>query len=123
MSILKSAQWEFLKDITKLILFIESKGYSATGGEYLRTPEQEAIYQKQGLSHTNHSRHLVKLAFDISIFDPNNNWLQDKHSLQFIGDYWESLDSSNIWGGNFPSHYPGSTFIDCPHFERKPPTN
>jgi len=40
-------------------------------------------------------------------------WIQDKLSLQELGDYWESLDSLNRWGGNW------KTLYDFPHFERR----
>lgn len=121
MGALKDAQWEFLRDVATLIHYIESKGWSATGGELLRTPEQQQIYFKSGRSKTMNSRHLVKLAIDLAIFDPQGNWIQDQKRLAPFGDFWEGLHPDNIWGGFFPHHYPGSTFVDIPHFERKPP--
>ena len=113
---LKDAQWKFLKDFGDLIAFIEHKGFSATGGELLRTIEQQRIYVNTGASKTMNSRHIQKLAIDLAIFSPEGVWLQDKKGLQMFGDYWEGLDKANSWGGNWKS------FLDTPHFERKPPT-
>jgi peptidoglycan L-alanyl-D-glutamate endopeptidase CwlK len=57
--------------------------------------------------------HLKKCAIDLNFFKSGNGELvQDKDSLQEIGNYWESLSKFNRWGGNFKS------FIDTPHFER-----
>jgi hypothetical protein len=122
---LSDAQWEFLKDLACLISFIETKGYKATGGELLRTEYQQAEYVRTGKSKTNNSRHLQKLAIDLAIFDQQGNLLTDnvenKGKLRLFGDFWEAMAPNiNIWGGYFPEHY-GSTFIDIPHFERKPP--
>ncbi len=112
---LREAQWEFLKDLKMLLNFIEMKGYSATGGELQRTLEQQQMYVNMGRSKTLNSRHIQKLAIDLAIFDQQGNWLQDKNRLQMFGDYWESLNDENSWGGNW------KTFLDTPHFERKPP--
>lgn len=119
---LSDAQWEFLKDLAALICYIETKGYKATGGELQRTEAQQAIYLREGKSKTKNSRHLQKLAIDLNIFDPQGNLITgDKDKMRMFGDFWEMLaPNENIWGGYFPEHY-GSTFVDTPHFERKPP--
>ena len=108
MSKLILEQWEFLKDVAKLIPFIESRGLTATGGELWRTPEQQAIYVKKGLSKTLTSKHLERLAIDLNIFK------DDKLITcpQEIGKYWISLSAKNAWGGNWVN------FRDYGHFER-----
>jgi hypothetical protein len=111
-------QWLFLKNLGELIVEIEQLGFTATGGELFRTPEQQKIYFDKGLSKTQNSLHLKKCAIDIFVFK-NGELIQDKKTLQPLGDYWEALDSRNRWGGNFPKWYPESTFIDIPHFEMK----
>jgi hypothetical protein len=35
-----------------------------------------------------------------------------------LGDYWESLDENNRWGGDFNGNDKKDGFIDAPHFER-----
>lgn len=104
-------QQEFSKDFNKLLTYLHQNGYDVRIGEVQRTQEQQALYVKQGKSKTNKSNHLIKCAVDIHIFK-NSQHLQTKTELQNIGDYWESLNADNRWGGNF------KTFIDTPHFER-----
>lgn len=106
-------QFEFLKDVAKLISFIESQGLKVTGGELYRTPEQQEIYVKTGRSRTMNSYHLRRLAIDLHIFSPETTLLGSKDEIQPVGAYWESLNPKNSWGGNWNS------FKDLPHFERR----
>jgi peptidoglycan L-alanyl-D-glutamate endopeptidase CwlK len=92
-------------------------GYQITAGEFLRPQVLEDIYVKEGKSHTSHSLHPEKLAGDLFFFK-DGLWIQEKHDLQHIGDYWEYMSPKNRWGGNFPTWYPKTTFIDVYHFER-----
>ena len=104
-------QWEFLQDVAKLIEKAKQLGITLTGGELYRTLEQQAIYLKSGKSKTSKSKHLERLAIDFNFF-VNGQLTYDKKTIQPLGDYWESLNTANRWGGNFTS------FIDTPHFER-----
>jgi hypothetical protein len=110
---LREAQWKFLKDVAILIAFIDREGCSASGGELQRTLEQQQMYVNTGKSQTLKSSHIQKLAIDLFIFSPSGQWVQDKKTLQRFGDFWESLDPKNEWGGNWTS------FLDTPHFGRK----
>lgn len=113
---LSDHQFDFIIDVAALIAFCKEHGVKVTGGELLRTKEQQNIYLEQGLSTTNKSRHLKKLAIDLNFFINDEyigNDKKAKEKLQFIGDYWESLNDLNSWGGNWKS------FLDCPHFERR----
>ena len=111
-SSLVTAQAQFLKDAAQLILHINSTpGWTCTGGELFRTPEQQKIYLAEGKSKTLASRHLVRQAIDLNIFH-NGELTYAKADLQQFGDYWESISSKNRWGGNWKS------FQDTPHFER-----
>lgn len=114
MASLINAQWEFLKNLSELIQFIESKGHIATGGELQRTIYQQKEYLRTGRTQTINSLHLSKMAIDLAIFK-DNIWLQDRESLQQFGNFWESLHPDNEWGGNWKS------FIDLPHFQRRLP--
>lgn len=105
-------QEAFAKDAEKLLRYLHQNGYDVRIGEAYRTQEQQELYLKQGKSKTMNSRHLKKCAIDLFIFK-NGSWLQSKKDLQEIGDFWESLDALNSWGGNWKS------FLDTPHFERK----
>jgi len=61
---------------------------------------------------TMNSNHRKRLAIDFNFFI-NGHLTYDKTKIQALGDYWESLDEHNSWGGNWKS------FLDVPHFERR----
>lgn len=104
-------QEKFMRDLNTLLTYIHDEGYDVRGGELLRTKEQQELYVREGKSKTHNSMHLKKCAIDLFIFS-DGQWIIDKDSLQNIGDFWESLDELNRWGGNWTS------FKDLPHFER-----
>ena len=108
---LSQEQAEFLLDACKLIEYATSLGFMVTGGELARTPEQQAIYFKTGRSKTMNSIHLKRCAIDLNFFK-DGKIIWDRDTLVPLGDYWQSLNSKNRWGGNFKS------LVDCPHFER-----
>ena len=105
-------QEAFMRDFSKLLIFIHENGYEVRGGELLRTPEMQEIYLKTGKSKTSKSNHLVKCAVDLFIFK-DGNWLQSVDDLRMFGDYWCNLNEINQWGGFYQS------FKDTPHFERR----
>ena len=108
---LSQEQQIFVQQIALLIIRANSLGVNLTFGEAYRTKEQEAIYVKEGKSKTMNSNHFRRLAIDFNFFI--NGELFYKHPLiSQLGNYWESLDSLNNWGGHF--HY----FYDGGHFER-----
>jgi len=104
-------QWYFLQDVSLLILEAKRLDIKLTGGELYRTNYQQARYVRDGKSHTMKSNHLKRLAIDFNFFI-DGELTYDKEKIQVLGDYWESLDALNRWGGNFES------FTDVPHFER-----
>lgn len=112
MSLLQE-QFKFSKDLHSLVEFIYQNRCEISYGEVLRTVEQQKVYVQTGRSKTMNSNHLRKCAVDLNIFR-NGTLLATKADLQLFGDFWESLDPKNSWGGNWNS------FKDCPHFERRP---
>ena len=108
---LNTEQAAFLLDACKLIEEATLMGFTVTGGELSRTPEQQAIYFKTGRSKTMQSNHLKRCAIDLNFFK-NGKIIWDKATIAPLGAYWESLHPKNRWGGNF------SNLVDCPHFER-----
>lgn len=117
-------QFSFLKDVSLLITFIAKNGWKATGGDLYRSnPEQERLF-KMGRSNARagESRHNSRMAIDLNFWDSDGGYMgvqldemgRDKHQakMQFIGDYWKSLNPKNKWGGEFKSLY------DYGHFER-----
>src|SRR5512135_2882293 len=70
--------------------------------EWLRSEEQQRINVARGASKTMHSLHLKGLAVDLIFLDD----IQDDAKLNYpadkyraLGEYWESLDPENVWGG------------------------
>lgn len=79
----------------------------------------QQIYFDQGKTLTMKSPHRDRLAIDLNFFKPATFELTYlKKDIQQFGDYWESLDTKNRWGGNFKDAK-GTSFEDTPHFERK----
>ena len=109
---LVAEQAAFLLDVTRLIQKATVSGWVVTGGELFRTPEQQAIYRKTGRTKTMNSNHLKRLAIDLNFFK-DGALVYDVTALRGLGDYWESLNSKNSWGGS------GASFKDVPHFERR----
>ena len=105
-------QAEFLLDACRLIQRATNMGFTVTGGELFRTAEQQEIYVKTGRSKTMASNHLKRCAIDLNFFK-DGKLIYDIPTLKPVGDYWESLNPKNSWGGNW------SNFRDVPHFERR----
>ena len=118
-------QWEFLQDLSKLILKAKELGFVATGGELYRPIEMQKLYIKTGRSKTMRSSHLSRLAIDLNFFVKTSKgrlkltW--SREDIKPLGDYWESLRLENRWGGNWRGLVDKgkSKFVDVPHFERK----
>jgi len=109
---LSDKQWEFLKDFGKLIVYAESLNYKLTGGELYRTECQQSDHVKNGKSFVSHSRHQDRLAVDVYLFvDGEIQWTNNEHWKK-LGDYWKSLNSKNVWGGDWKS------LKDQYHFQR-----
>jgi hypothetical protein len=109
---LVNEQAAFLLDMCKLIQKATEMGFVVTGGELARTVEQQQIYVKTGRSKTMNSIHLKRCAIDLNFFK-DGKLTYDVAVLRPVGDYWESLNPKNQWGGNWKS------FKDVPHFERR----
>lgn len=112
MSGLVAEQAAFLLDACQLVRHATALGFVVTGGELQRPLEMQEIYVKTGRSKTLKGQHLRKLAIDLNFF-VRGELCYDKAALQPVGDYWESLNPKNSWGGNWES------FKDLPHFERR----
>jgi len=107
----------FLMHVCELLRKATELGFLTSGGELYRTPEQQALHVKNGRSQTMSSQHLKRLAIDLNFFREGANGAADLtydvETLRPLGQFWESLDPANRWGGNW------SSFKDTPHFERR----
>lgn len=103
-------QEAFARDFVKLLSKAHSLGYETRIGEVERTVAQQELYIKQGKSKTMNSLHLKKCAADV-------HFTKDGVICypQELGNFWESLNPINQWGGNW------KTFKDAPHFQRTAP--
>ena len=124
-------QFKFAQDVMTLMLYVWEQGWRVTFGEAHRTQSQAllnffgyivvrtadgiTLEKSRKLSKTLNSKHIDRLAIDFNFFKPDGSKFTltyDKDDLQQFGDYWESLDELNVWGGNWD-------FVDTPHFERR----
>lgn len=113
---LSDKQFSFAKDIILLLNYAMSRGWKFTLGEFQRTEEQQRIYMEEGKTLTMDSLHRKKMAGDIFFFkkvDGRYKFTMKKEDLQELGDFWESLDKNNNWGGNWEK------LVDTPHFEKE----
>jgi peptidoglycan L-alanyl-D-glutamate endopeptidase CwlK len=94
-------------------------GYSVRIGEVQRPIEMQELYVKTGRSKTMDSMHLKKCAADLVLL--RDGKVCDRAQIKPLGDWWESLDPLNRWGGNWRGAVDSgkSNFVDAPHFERQ----
>ncbi len=137
---LSDEQFEFGKDVIKLLSFIVKEGDKFTFGEAHRPKMLQKLYyygykliERLGVltliknrkkSKTLFSLHILKLAIDLNIFPKFkyiSNALKHKKQCQKYGDFWEALNPKNKWGGNWASIINNKIvgFYDGPHFERR----
>ena len=101
-------QEAFAFDLLKLFAYAFKNGYKIRIGEVQRPEEMQRIYIKTGRSKTMNSMHIKKCAADLHFTKDGKLCYPEA-----IGNYWESLNPLNKWGGNWKN------FKDKPHFERK----
>ena len=102
---LSEKQAIFAVNVAKLILHINDSGYTCTFGEAFRTTEQAEWNAKRGIG-IRDSLHCIRLAIDLNLFKDGVYCFGSSSHKQF-GEYWETLNSLNRWGGRFSdgNHY------------------
>ena len=100
MKTLSQKQAIFTRNVAKLIDFIFSQGYLCSLGEVYRTAAQAEIYAKEGKG-IKDSLHCKRLAIDINLFSADGHYFPDTKDYEPFGQYWETLDPANRWGGRF----------------------
>lgn len=125
----------FTYHIGKLICYAYEQGYELSLGEAHRTQSQILLNyfgyeivkggvlgiqlkKSRRLSRTLFSIHADRLAIDFNFF-LSGRLTYSFDEVQCLGDYWESLDPLNRWGGDFNKNGIADGFIDTPHFERQ----
>lgn len=108
---LVAQQDAFAQDLSKLILHIKSQNYSCTFGETYRTQQQSEWYAARGMG-IKDSLHCQRLAVDLNIFKPDGSLITTVADYKPFGEYWQSLNKLNRWGGIFSRP-------DANHFERR----
>jgi len=108
---LVNEQAAFFQDLLKLGAFINTTGLVVVGRELQRPYEMQEIYIKTKRSKTMNSMHLKSCAIDLYFFK-DGKLTYDMADLKPIGDYWQSLNPKNQWGGFW------TTIKDMPHFQR-----
>lgn len=116
---LRQDQMIFAQQMVVLLNKAWELGYEVTLGEVLRPVEMQQIYVKTGRSKTMDSQHIKKCAIDLNLFI--KGVVCSREQIRPLGDWWESLDPKNRWGGNWRGLVDSgkSRFIDAPHFERQ----
>jgi hypothetical protein len=108
--ILSEKQRLFAENIAHLIQEIIKNGYGVTFGEAYRTPEQAAIYAKEGKGISD-SLHCKRLAIDLNLFNDQGDYITEYNEYKQFGQYWKTLNSLHRWGGDFVR------LVDSNHFE------
>lgn len=117
---LGTEQEAFVVDVVcQLIPKAWELGFAVRFGEVQRMMEMQEIYVKTGRSKTLDSQHLKKLAIDLVLLIDGK--VATREQIKPLGDYWESLNPKNRWGGNWRGLVDSgkSKFVDAPHFERQ----
>lgn len=102
-------QWEFLKDISRLIIWVDENlsGVMLTAGEFYESPDEI------NPEHLRTGRHPDRQAADLNLFiNSSSNYITGYHPMwDRIGNQWKAMNPKNRWGGDFASK-------DYNHFER-----
>ena len=101
-------QWAFLKALAKLIQWVYAQPgmMTVTGWELYRTPEQAALYAKEGKGIAD-SKHCRRLACDLNLFI-SGEYQADSMAYLPLGEYWETL--GGVWGGRWTRRPDGNHF-------------
>ena len=103
----------FSVNFAKLVLYASSLGYEVSIREVGRHQIIQKLYlgnevivtgwktfKQSPTSHAEYSYHLDAIAGDLLLFK-DGKWVQGLKSYLPLGQYWESLNPNNVWGGNW----------------------
>ena len=96
---LNEKQVEFMRTLAAFLSWCFARGYEVIGAELYRTPEQAALYAKEGKGIKN-SVHTKKLAIDLFRYVGGKvSWSADDYAD--MGAKWKAMHSMARWGGDF----------------------
>lgn len=96
---LNEKQVLFTATVGKFLAWCSQRGHQVILAEAFRTPEQAALYAKQGKGIRN-SNHTKKLAVDLFLMkDGKITW--DNADYEPLGKKWKSMHELASWGGDF----------------------
>ena len=106
MSDLRDRQSHMMYCVMVLLDEIFQRGYECTGGDLMRDKRVFGVVGESKGYGAPSSNHKQRLAIDINLFKDGVYLTDEEHHKQF-GEYWESLDERNRWGGRYqdPNHY------------------
>ena len=106
---LNEKQALFTKLLGQLLQWCDRYGYPVILAEAYRTPEQAALYAKQGkgIKNSNHCKKLAVDLYAVGWVDGTVSW--EPEHYEPIGRKWKSLHELCRWGGDFKNR-------DCVHF-------
>lgn len=112
-------QEAFTANVISLLIKAREFGFGVRIGEVERTVEQQKLYVQTGRSKTMNSMHLKRCAIDLVLIKDGK--VATREQIKPLGDFWESLDDKNRWGGSWRGLVEAkkSNFVDAPHFERQ----
>ena len=102
-------QREFTEDIADLIGWAYDNGYELTFGDAYRDPRSHGEMGEKGPYGRAKSAHKYRLAVDFNLFIDGEYQTTTK-AFRELGEFWESLNPENVWGGRFD---------DGNHFSRR----
>ena len=107
---LSKHQQIFARHIALLILYADVLGYAVTFGDAFRDPRVHGEYGKKESYASANSEHKRRLAVDLNLFD-DGEYLGSTDDHEELGEFWESLDPLNVWGGRWEdgNHYQRNT--------------
>lgn len=111
MSLLTQQQQKFSYLVGQLLLYAYSIGYGITLSDAWRSEEEQLRLFNAGYSKIkSNGFHQRRLAIDLNIFI-NDVYTEEDKYYEVLAVYWKSLDSQNIWGGDFKN------FSDIFHYQ------
>jgi len=99
-------QRKHMLHIAMLISWAYNNGYELTAGDAYRDARSHGKMGQRVAYGQASSNHKIRLAHDFNLF-VNGKYQRSNEAHRPLGEYWESLDSENVWGGRFGdgNHY------------------